>query len=71
MTHDVFPWYLERFDQAFRNELDAFVSALHTGERELTPSVFDARAALVLGLAAKDSWRSGTVIEVNDETFTT
>ncbi|MBI4671016.1 MAG: Gfo/Idh/MocA family oxidoreductase [Chloroflexi bacterium] len=64
VTHDVNPWYLERFDRAFRNEINAFIAALRAGERELTPSVYDARAALAIGIAARDSWRSGKVVEV-------
>jgi predicted dehydrogenase len=64
VTHDVFPWYLERFDAAFRGEMDAFVAALSAGERDLSPSVYDARAALAIGIAARESWRSGGVVEV-------
>lgn len=61
VTHDVFPWYLERFDQAFRNEINAFIAALKEGQRELSPNVYDARAALAIGLAAREAWREGGI----------
>ncbi len=64
VTHDVFPWYLERFDQAFRKEINAFIAALRAGEENLTPNVYDARAALALGIAARTSWQTGEVVEV-------
>lgn len=64
VTHDVYPWYLERFDQAFRNEINAFIAALHKGEAQLSPGVQDARAALAIALAARESWQRGVVVQV-------
>lgn len=64
VTHDVYPWYLERFEQAYRNELNAFVAALRAGQRDLQPGVHDARAALAIGIAVQDAWRSGSVANV-------
>jgi scyllo-inositol 2-dehydrogenase (NAD+) len=64
VRHDVYPWYLERFDAAFRNEINAFIAALRAGQRDLSPGVHDARAALAIALAVKSSWQTGQVVPV-------
>jgi scyllo-inositol 2-dehydrogenase (NAD+) len=58
VCHDVFPWYLERFADAFRAELVAFVEAIQN-EQELIPNLNDGRKATEIGLAALESWRNG------------
>lgn len=58
VSHDVFPWYPDRFAAAFAAELAAFVEAVQSG-RPPQPGGVDGRRALEIGLAAVDSWRSG------------
>lgn len=55
--HDVYPWYLDRFDAAFKAELAAFVEAVQTGERA-GAGIAEARRATQIGLAALESWQS-------------
>ncbi len=64
VTHDVFPWYPQRFADAFVAELDAFVDALQAG-RAPEPSGIEGRRASEIGLAAVESWRSGQVAKVS------
>ena len=54
--HDVFPFYLERFEEAFVADLTAFVEAILCGQPP-TPTLFDSRKATEAGLAAVASWR--------------
>jgi scyllo-inositol 2-dehydrogenase (NAD+) len=58
VSHDVFPWYPERFADAFCAELAAFVEAVQMG-RTPQPGGMDGRRASEIGLAAVASWRSG------------
>jgi inositol 2-dehydrogenase len=58
VAHDVFPWYPERFVDAFYAELAAFVDAVQAG-RTPQPGGLDARRATEIGLAALESWRTG------------
>ncbi len=58
VTHDVFPWYPQRFADGFLGELAAFVDALQAG-RAPQPDGLDGRRASEIGLAAVESWRSG------------
>jgi scyllo-inositol 2-dehydrogenase (NAD+) len=64
VTHDVFPWYPQRFADAFMAELAAFVDALQTG-RAPEPGGIEGRRASEIGLAAVESWRSGQVTKVS------
>jgi scyllo-inositol 2-dehydrogenase (NAD+) len=64
VTHDVFPWYPQRFADAFVAELAAFVDALQAG-RAPEPGGIEGRRASEIGLAAVESWRSGQVAEVS------
>ncbi|MEW5960890.1 MAG: Gfo/Idh/MocA family oxidoreductase [Chloroflexota bacterium] len=57
VCHDVFPWYLDRFDAAFKAELAAFVTSIQHG-RSPSPGLADARQATEIGLAALESWQS-------------
>jgi predicted dehydrogenase len=61
--HDVFPWYLERFEDAFKAELTAFVAAVQN-EQLPQPNLIDARKATEIGLAALESWRNGQAVSV-------
>ncbi len=58
VVHDVFPWYQDRFADAFEAELSSFVSSVLAGEIP-TPGGLDGRRATQIGLAAVESWRSG------------
>jgi predicted dehydrogenase len=57
VCHDVYPWYLDRFDAAFKAELAAFVEAVQVGERA-GAGISEARRATQIGLAALESWQS-------------
>ncbi len=65
ITHDVFPWYPQRFADAFVAELVAFVDALQAGHAP-EPGGLDGRRASEIGLAAVESWRSGRPVKVAD-----
>lgn len=58
VTHDVYPWFPERFATAFRNEMAAFVRGVLRGE-PLSPSGEDGRRALEVALAVKESHATG------------
>ena len=60
--HDQF---LERFSDAYRAELQAFVDALHTG-RAPTPGIDDALQAMRVSAAATKSRREGRWVSVSD-----
>ena len=58
VSHDVFPWYPDRFAAAFMAELAAFVDAVQS-DQPPRPGGADGRRALEIGLAAVTSWRTG------------
>ena len=66
VSHDVFPWYPQRFADAFLAELAAFVGALQAG-RAPEPGGLDGRRATEIGLAALASWTSGQAVHINPE----
>ena len=57
------PFFLERYAQAYRAELDAFAHAIRTGE-PCSPSFEDGVDALVLANAAAEAAASGTSVTV-------
>jgi predicted dehydrogenase len=63
VAHDVFPWYPERFADAFLGEVAAFVDAIQAG-RAPQPGGIDARRASEIGVAALESWRSKQPVKV-------
>jgi scyllo-inositol 2-dehydrogenase (NAD+) len=63
VTHDVFPWYPERFADAFWAEVAAFVDAIQAG-RVPEPGGLEGRRATEIGVAALESWRSGQPVRV-------
>jgi predicted dehydrogenase len=63
VAHDVFPWYPERFADAFLGEVAAFVDAVQ-GARTPKPGGLDGRRATEIGVAALESWRSGQPVRV-------
>jgi scyllo-inositol 2-dehydrogenase (NAD+) len=62
-THDVVPGFLERFDQAYLNEMKAFVRDAMLGN-EPSVTVEDGIAAIELALAAKKSQESGLPVQL-------
>lgn len=60
--HDQF---LERFSDAYRDELQAFVDALHAGTLP-TPGIEDALQAVRIAAAAKRSRRTGDWVAIDD-----
>jgi predicted dehydrogenase len=63
VCHDVFPWYLERFAEAFKAELAAFVEAVQLGHTP-TPNIIDGRKATEIGLAALKSWQNRQPVDM-------
>jgi myo-inositol 2-dehydrogenase/D-chiro-inositol 1-dehydrogenase len=58
VRHDHVFWFPQRFGQAYRDELRAWVENLAAG-RPITPTGEDGRQALVLALAAEESAAQG------------
>jgi predicted dehydrogenase len=67
VAHDVFPWYPERFADAFLGEVTAFVDAIQAGHMP-QPGGVDARRASEIGVAALESWRSKQPVKVERKT---
>lgn len=65
VSHDVYPWYPERFARAFEAEIAAFVAAVRAG-RPPSPGPLDGRRATEIALAAVESWRSGRPVALDD-----
>jgi predicted dehydrogenase len=63
VTHDVFPWYPQRFADGFLGEVAAFVDAVQGG-RSPQPGGIDARRASEIGVACVESWRGGRPVKV-------
>ena len=60
--HDQF---VERFADAYRDELQAFVNALHEGSIP-TPGIYDALQTMRIAAAATQSRRSGKWVKVSE-----
>lgn len=56
-------FFLQRYERAYRNELDHFVAVL-AGQEKLKVSIEDGVKALELAEAATTSWREGRVIHL-------
>jgi myo-inositol 2-dehydrogenase/D-chiro-inositol 1-dehydrogenase len=59
----VLNFFLERYDAAYRYELDSFVEAVRAG-REPSPSGHDGLQALLLADAAYESWKTGRTVKL-------
>ncbi|MGE0007829.1 MAG: inositol 2-dehydrogenase [Parvibaculaceae bacterium] len=57
-------FFLERYAQAYANELDAFISAVEKGDRDPRPNGVDGLRAQILADAATQSWKSGKSVRV-------
>ncbi len=62
-SYKTIPWFYERFDEAYFNELRDFVECL-LADRTVTPSGEDGRAALEIALAAKKSLAEGRPVTI-------
>ncbi|MCR4406906.1 MAG: Gfo/Idh/MocA family oxidoreductase [Anaerolineae bacterium] len=63
VTHDVFPWFPERFAEAYLAEIKHFVRCVQAGEFP-TPNGDDDRAALQIALAATESLKKGEPVNI-------
>ena len=59
----VLNFFLERYEAAYRSELDAFVQAVEAGS-EPQPSGYDGLQALLLADAAYQSWKTGQTVKL-------
>jgi len=59
----VLNFFLERYEAAYRTELDAFVSAVKAGKQP-SPSGADGLQALLLADAAYQSWMTGETVKL-------
>ena len=60
------PFFLERYAEAYRNELDAFAQAIRTGTA-CSPGFDDGLQALLLANAAEESARTGRTVKIGKE----
>jgi myo-inositol 2-dehydrogenase/D-chiro-inositol 1-dehydrogenase len=67
-SFDHFENFPDRFEQAYRLELESFFQALRKGEQP-SPGPQDALDTLRLALAAKKSWREGRSVKVSEITL--
>ena len=57
-------FFLERYEAAYTNELNAFIAAVESGNRNPKPSGFDGLQAQKLADAATVSWQTGKPVKV-------
>ena len=63
ICHDMVPYIIERFGEAYRAQIQHFVDCVRQG-REPAPGGRDGRAALEIGLAATRSFQEGRPVEL-------
>jgi myo-inositol 2-dehydrogenase / D-chiro-inositol 1-dehydrogenase len=64
MADPVQNFFLERYGQAYANELNSFITAVEAGNRNPKPSGFDGLQAQILAEAATVSWQTGKPVKV-------
>ncbi|MBN1285144.1 MAG: inositol 2-dehydrogenase [Anaerolineae bacterium] len=64
VTHDVVPYFMERFGPAYTAQIEHFIGCIRTGAPPRV-GVADARAALQAALAATRSQHTGRVVRVD------
>lgn len=57
-------FFLERYGQAYANEIKSFIAAIEKGLRDPKPNGFDGLQAQILAEAATVSWQTGKPIKV-------
>jgi predicted dehydrogenase len=65
VTHDVVPYFPERFCDAYVTQLNDFLSNLETGSHPMI-TIDDGIAGIQVAIAATDSLKKGTVVNVKD-----
>ncbi len=58
-------FFLERYMAAYSNELNTFITAVESGDRNPRPSGFDGLQAQKLAEAATESWKTGKPVRVS------
>lgn len=58
-------FFLERYGAAYANELNTFIAAVESGNRDPKPNGFDGLQAQKLAEAATESWKSGKPVKVS------
>ena len=58
-------FFLERYGAAYANELNTFISAVESGNRDPKPNGFDGLQAQKLAEAATESWKTGKPVKVS------
>jgi myo-inositol 2-dehydrogenase/D-chiro-inositol 1-dehydrogenase len=58
-------FFLERYAQAYANEINAFIDAIDNGHRSPRPSGFDGLQAQKLAEAATRSWQTGKPVTID------
>ena len=58
-------FFLERYSAAYANELNSFITAIETGNRDPKPNGFDGLQAQKLADAATVSWQTGKPVKVS------
>ena len=58
-------FFLERYGAAYANELNTFIAAVESGNRNPKPSGFDGLQAQKLADAATVSWQTGKPVKVS------
>jgi myo-inositol 2-dehydrogenase/D-chiro-inositol 1-dehydrogenase len=57
-------FFLERYSAAYANELNTFIAAVESGNRDPRPNGFDGLQAQKLADAATESWKTGKPVKV-------
>ncbi|MDE2383194.1 MAG: inositol 2-dehydrogenase [Alphaproteobacteria bacterium] len=58
-------FFLERYGQAYANELNTFIAAVESGNRDPKPNGHDGLQAQKLAEAATESWKTGKPVKVS------
>ena len=58
-------FFLERYGVAYANELNSFITAVETGNRDPKPNGYDGLQAQKLAEAATKSWKTGQPVKVD------
>ncbi len=58
-------FFLERYGNAYANELNTFITAVEAGDRNPKPSGFDGLQAQILADAATESLKTGKPVRVS------
>ena len=65
MADPIQNFFLERYGVAYANELNTFISAVESGNRDPRPNGYDGLQAQKLAEAATESWKTGKPVKVS------